>query len=74
MKYQFSSAVVPPRAGWFKVHYAPIFDGEKDRVERRYFDGDKWRAGAYPIHHLENEAKAFTRNPKNSWSYWFKKD
>ena len=61
MKYQFSSAVVPPRAGWFKVHYAPIFDG------------DKWRAGAYPNHH-EAEAKAFTRDPKNSWSYWFKKD
>ena len=73
MKYQFSSAVVPLRAGWFKVHYAPTFDGEKGRIERRYFDGDKWRTGAYPNHH-ENEAKVFTRNPKNSWSYWFKKD
>ena len=73
MKYQFSSAVVPPRAGWFKVHYASALDWGKGRIERRYFDGDKWRAGAYP-NHLENEAKAFTRNPKNSWSYWFKKD
>lgn len=73
MKYQFSSAVVTPRDGWFKVHYAPIFDGGKGRIERRYFDGDKWRVGAYPIPH-EAEAKAFTRDPKNSWSYWFKKD
>ena len=73
MKYQFSSAVVPPRAGWFKVHYAPVFDGEEGRSERRYFDGDKWRVGAYP-NHCEKEAKAFTRDPKNSWSYWFKKD
>ena len=73
MKYQFSSAVVPPRAGWFKVHYAPLFDGEKGRSERRYFDGDKWRIGAYP-HYQKEEAKAFTRDPKNSWSYWFKKD
>ena len=73
MKYQFSSAVVPPRAGWFKVHYAPIFDGEKGRIERRYFDGDKWRAGD-DSHHREIEVKGFTRDPRNSWSYWFKKD
>lgn len=73
MKYQFSSAVVPPRAGWFKVHYAPIFDGEKGRIERRYFDGYKWCVGAYP-NPSEKEAKVFTRDPKNSWSYWFKKD
>ena len=73
MKYQFSSAVVPPRAGWFKVHYAPVFDGGKSRSERRYFDGDKWRVGSYP-YHREKEAKGFTRNPTNSWSYWFKKD
>lgn len=52
--------MVPPRAGWFKVHYAHIFDGEKGRIERRYFDGDKWRAGAYP-NHREVEAKVFTR-------------
>ena len=73
MKYQFSSAVVPPRAGWFKVHYAPIFDGEKGRTELRHFDGDKWCVGAYP-YHREKEAKVFTRDPKNSLSYWFKKD
>lgn len=73
MKYQFSSAVVPPRAGWFKVHYVSVPYGEKGRIERRYFDGDKWRVGAYPIPQ-EAEAKVFTRNPKNSWSYWFKKD
>ena len=73
MKYQFSSAVVPPRAGWFKVHYTSAFYGGKGRSERRYFDGDKWRAVAYKKK-KKNEAKVFTRDPKNSWSYWFKKD
>ena len=44
-----------------------------DGALNRYFDGDKWCVGAYPKYR-EDEAKGFTRNPKNSWSYWFKKD
>ena len=68
MKYQFSSAAVPPRAGWFLVHY----NGRLDTC-KRYFDGVEWKKGTYP-EWRDEKAKGFTRNPNSSWSYWFEKD
>lgn len=65
---QFPVVTLPPRSGWYRVHYA-----KGDVVARRYYDHGtrEWKRGAYPNYYADGRANRVHKDKNNSWSYYF---